>query len=345
MSNGIVTFLLSGLFFATVAQAAPAQKRFDDWQVTCNNQNFCVARNAGKHQGLVMTLNRSAGAQTDASLRIDLGTLDNAADNMPPVATSMRLDDQPLSLLPDKWNITPHHLRTDDPETIVKFLQQIQKALAITLNEGGGIISLRGLKAALTFIDTVQQRVGSETAWVRKGAKAPLSVPPVPALQTVAVTSALPLSDEERNALLDYGNWRMNNGHCSLAPERREVRVAALSNDKALLLISCEAGAYNTVDLAWLVSRQKPLASRQIYLRLPFTPGNGSQDMELMNASFSEESKSLITLSKGRSIGDCGVSTRWRFDGQRFRLVRYAAEPTCDNWHSADAWPTLWVTQ
>ncbi|MGQ7181467.1 hypothetical protein ACUOA5_43655, partial [Escherichia coli] len=21
---------------------------------------------------------------------------------------------------------------------------------------------------------------------------------------------------------------------------------------------------------------------------------------------------------------------RWRFDGQRFRLVRYAAEPTCD---------------
>ncbi|MGQ7184209.1 hypothetical protein ACUODJ_08595, partial [Escherichia sp. HC-CC] len=26
-------------------------------------------------------------------------------------------------------------------------------------------------------------------------------------------------------------------------------------------------------------------------------------------------------------------------------LVRYAAEPTCDNWHGPDAWPTLWITR
>ncbi|KAB2399946.1 DUF1176 domain-containing protein, partial [Escherichia coli] len=40
-----------------------------------------------------------------------------------------------------------------------------------------------------------------------------------------------------------------------------------------------------------------------------------------------------------------GIQARWRFDGQRFRLVRYAAEPTCDNWHGPDAWPTLWITR
>ena len=50
--------------------AAPAQRAFSDWQVTCNNQNFCVARNTGDHNGLVMTLSRSAGAHTDAVLRI-----------------------------------------------------------------------------------------------------------------------------------------------------------------------------------------------------------------------------------------------------------------------------------
>ncbi|MCJ8623566.1 DUF1176 domain-containing protein, partial [Escherichia coli] len=22
-----------------------------------------------------------------------------------------------------------------------------------------------------------------------------------------------------------------------------------------------------------------------------------------------------------------------------------AAEPTCDNWHGPDAWPTLWITR
>lgn len=65
-----------------------------------------------------------------------------------------------------------------------------------------------------------------------------------------------PLSLEERNDLLDYGNWRMNGLRCSLDPLRREVNVTALTDDKALMMISCEAGAYNTIDLAWIVSRK-----------------------------------------------------------------------------------------
>lgn len=48
----------------------------------------------------------------------------------------------------------------------------------------------------------------------------------------------------------------MNSIQCSLDPSRREVRVTALTDDKALLMIACEAGAYNTIDLAWIVSRK-----------------------------------------------------------------------------------------
>lgn len=101
-----------------------------------------------------------------------------------------------------------------------------------------------------------------------------------------------PLTHNELNDLLDYGNWRMNHSQCSLDPNRREVRVTALTDDKALMIISCEAGAYNTVDLAWLVSRKKPFAARSVRLRLPFTPSSQSSDMELMNASFDEKSAS-----------------------------------------------------
>ncbi|MDN7193751.1 DUF1176 domain-containing protein, partial [Klebsiella pneumoniae] len=53
----------------------------------------------------------------------------------------------------------------------------------------------------------------------------------------------------------------------------------------------------------------------------------------------------LVTLDKGRGAGDCGIQTRWRFDGQRFSLSRYAQQPTCDNWQGPDAWPTLWITR
>lgn len=49
---------------------------------------------------------------------------------------------------------------------------------------------------------------------------------------------------------MDYGNERMNSSACSLDPFRREVRVAALTDDKVLLMTSCEAGAYNTIWLA-----------------------------------------------------------------------------------------------
>ena len=110
-------------------------------------------------------------------------------------------------------------------------------------------------------------------------------------------------------------------------------------------MTGCEAGAYNVVDLAWVVSRQKPFAARQIRLKLPFTPGSGTSELELMNAGYDETNKELTTLAKGRGVGDCGVATRWRFDGQRFRLVRYAEEPTCDAWNSNASWPTLWVTK
>ncbi|MET6678745.1 DUF1176 domain-containing protein [Citrobacter amalonaticus] len=346
MRYRVIFLFLLGLIPARLLWAAPAQQAFSDWQVTCNNQNFCVARNTGEHGGLVMTLSRSAGAHTDAVLRLDLGGL-TALANEADIAPRLLLDGKPLALNPEHWRTTSWHLMTDDTATIAEFLLTIQDGKTITLQKGNQIISLAGLKAALLFIDAQQKRVGSETAWIEKGDDPPLSVPPAPALKGVAVVNPTPtpLSLDERNDLLDYGNWRMNGITCSLDPSRREVRVTALTDDKALLMIACEAGAYNTIDLAWIVSRKKPLASHAVRLRLPFNSGAESNNMELMNAVFDEKSRELVTLAKGRGLTDCGIQTRWRFDGQRFRLVRYAEEPSCDGWHGPDAWPTLWITR
>ena len=208
-------------------------------------------------------------------------------------------------------------------------------------------MSLQGLKAALLFIDAQQKRVGNETAWIRKGDEPPLSVPPAPPLKSVAKVSPAPtpLGRDEYNDLLDFATWRMNNVQCSLDPLRREVWVTALTDDKALIMTSCESGAYNTIYRAWLASRKKPFATTPIRLRLPFLPsGREGRDIELVNLTFNEHTRELITLEKGRALGDCGTQTRWRFDGQRFRLARYATQPQCDNWQGADAWATQWVS-
>ena len=116
-------FLL--FFFAllptSLVWAAPAQRAFSDWQVTCNNQNFCVARNTGDHNGLVMTLSRSAGAHTDAVLRIERGGLKSPEASEGEIAPRLLLDGEPLALSGDKWRISPWLLVTDDTATITAF--------------------------------------------------------------------------------------------------------------------------------------------------------------------------------------------------------------------------------
>lgn len=343
----LLFFFCIGWLPTSLTWAAPTQQLFSDWLVTCNNQNFCVTRNVGLHYGLVMTLSRSAGAHTDAQLRIELGGLVNPVAAVPAIEPRLLLDGKPLKLGGEHWKIQPKLLSTGDSVTIDAFLQQIQDAQAITLAKGVQVMSLQGLKAALLFIDAQQKRVGNETAWIRKGDEPPLSVPPAPPLKSVAKVSPAPtpLGRDEYNDLLDFATWRMNNVQCSLDPLRREVWVTALTDDKALIMTSCESGAYNTIYRAWLASRKKPFVTTPIRLRLPFLPsGREGRDIELVNLTFNEHTRELITLEKGRALGDCGTQTRWRFDGQRFRLARYATQPQCDNWQGADAWATQWVS-
>lgn len=82
---------------------------------------------------------------------------------------------------------------------------------------------------------------------------------------------APPLSRDELNDLMDYGNERMNSSACSLDPFRREVRATALT-DGYFADDQLRRGAYNTIWLAWLVSRQRPYIAHPLRLTLPFQP-------------------------------------------------------------------------
>ncbi|WP_312242400.1 DUF1176 domain-containing protein, partial [Pantoea sp.] len=156
----------------------------------------------------------------------------------------------------------------------------------------------------------------------------------------------MPLTRDETSGLIDFGTWRVNAESCSLDPMRREVSVAPLTDSKALLLIGCEMGAYNVIDLAFEVTRSQPYVARGMTLTLPFTPPTRSdRQLELINADYDAASGQLFTFNKGRGLGDCGSASRWQFNGAQFELAEYAEESTCDGWHSSEEWPTLWVSQ
>ncbi|XPE60268.1 DUF1176 domain-containing protein [Shigella flexneri] len=103
--------------------------------------------------------------------------------------------------------------------------------------------------------------------------------------EEVAVVNPTPTPLHSKNAtfcwIMETGGW--NGLRCSLDPLRREANVTALTDDKALMTISREAGAYNTIDLAWIVSRKKPLASRPVRFRVPYNNGQETNELELMN--------------------------------------------------------------
>lgn len=116
-----------------------------------------------------MTLSRSAGAHTDAVLRIERGGLKSPDASEGEIAPRLLLDGEPLALSGDKWRISPWLLVTDDTATITAFLQMIQEGKAITLRDGNQTISLSGLKAALLFIDAQQSALAVKPRGSRRG--------------------------------------------------------------------------------------------------------------------------------------------------------------------------------
>jgi len=349
MSYWMKSLWLSSSLLVASVQADPLQKSFNDWQMTCNNAAFCVARNIPGDKGLVMTISRHAGVNDRPLLRIDYGSAYSGALPGGPLQDNLLLDQRRLKPDLKHWTVEPHHLATSNAIAIDEFLDLVLDAKTVQLTyDPNALISLRGMKAALLLMDDVQGRVNGMSAWVKRGDRASWDVPPTPSLPQLPPAPPQPaaLTREETSGLIDYGTWRINTDSCSLDPMRREVSVAPLTDQKALLLVSCEMGAYNVIDLAFEVTRSQPYVARGMTLTLPFTPpGVSERQLDLINADYDAATGQLYTFGKGRGLGDCGRATRWQFDGTRFVLAEYAEESTCDAWHSSDDWPTLWVSQ
>ncbi|MBF7954789.1 DUF1176 domain-containing protein [Rahnella victoriana] len=344
--------LLAGML-AFNAQAEPLQAMYNDWQLSCDNLNHCTARNSQDGQELVMKITREAGPEGKASVSIDFQRNSEEQTTEAPVANRLQMNGKTLSFNHREWDVSKKHLSTTNRLVVNDFIAAIREGSSIQLagktdpsQPVRPAISLKGIKAALLAIDAQQGRVGSKTAWISRGSKPASSVPPI------AATPVLPrfsephaLSDSEISAITQNAATTIENNDCSLDPSEREVHIFALSNDKALMTVNCDMGAYNLYALGFLVSRQAPYKMDDLALTMPFKLGEDDGAPELINADFDPKTGMLSTYDKGRGVGDCGVSSRWVFDGKQFRLAAFASEPACDGYSSGGEWPVLWVTQ
>ncbi len=352
--NWIATpLLLLATLITGYAHADPLQRIYNDWQVSCDNLNRCSARSAQDSLGLVLQLTRDGGPEGKASVSIDYQRNSDEQSSDLPIANRLLLNGKALTFNRREWDVSKKHVGTTNRLVVDDFVNTLRDGKSFQL--GGKLdaqqtahpsVSLNGLKAALLAIDQQQSRVGTKTAWASRGNKPASSVPAAPAkVYLPRFNEPHPLTDAEIAAITQNNATNIENNDCSLDPAEREVHLFPLSNDKALMTVNCDMGAYNLYVLGYIVSRQAPYKADNLLLNMPFKSSDDDQPPELINADFDEKSGILSTFDKGRGLGDCGVSTRWLFDGKTFRLASYASEPSCDGYSKSGQWPVLWATK
>lgn len=326
------------MFLAILAAAATTQtpgaiKTYSDWTVGCDNARNCQAVALMPEDdiaGTTMVLARGPvpGARPDIRINIQNG-----------IGSSLVLDGKPL------------RARVRSDEGFVRIAPGEELTLITSIRNGQqldvldrqgrsiGTVSLRGLMAALLYMDEQQKRVGSKSALARPGKKPDSDLeapPPIPVVIRPKAPKTLPrkltAADVAREARPLGCEPGQDSGN-DITYARLDARTTL-----ALFPFPCGNGAYNYFFNALLLDERGKVRPAGF----DRSAAMGDKPHELVNAEWSTSDRFLSAFSKGRGLGDCGVMQHYAWDGRRFRLVRQSEMHECRG--SADFIQT-WIAE
>lgn len=349
--------LCAALFLALGATASRAAdpagtKTFVTWTATCNNLADCVV--VGAEESQLLTVRVIRGAKPDAEPLVKM-TLVRTDDDKTPVSsvrmtaidgakkTPLAIPDASLSR--DDARIVNVELPPGGPGG--KFVDAIRDGASLTYQIGAseGSFGLKGISAALRWVDDRQRRAGTATALVAKG-MTPLSQ--VPAERPAPVVTAAP-AGSAREVTFSAGaalKKAMPQGDTCDAeivrsPDAAESVFAwKLGADRLLVFMPCSRGAYNFAA-ALFFTDAKGGSPRPVALPLPAGPRHDVPVNILTNAEFDPEKMELSEFAKARGLGDCGSQTTWAWTGTTFALLSASVQMTCAGLTS-EAWPNVY---
>ncbi len=296
-------------------------KTFSDWIVGCDNGRACqaVALMSGDTlDGTTMVVARGGEALARANISIVVSEGKAAAIVIDGKRIPVRLTDGDRTIEVDR-----------NQSGLLIDAMRAGREMTV-LDAGGkviGIPSLKGVSAALLYMDEQQRRIGTVTAVVRKGAKPASSVPPTPALPVIASPAATRLAPRQLTAA-DKAR-ELKSLECAGAPEwSAEPTYARLDAKTTLALLPwpCGNGAYNLFSYALLIDNNGKVRPA----RFDAQPGMGEiNDNSLVNADWDVAKRRISTFAKGRGLSDCGSIQSFAWDGQRFRLTEQSVMGEC----------------
>nr|WP_288355544.1 DUF1176 domain-containing protein [uncultured Pseudomonas sp.] len=330
---------------AGAAEQVPLYSNLKDWLVACDNTRQCTALSNATEQDVqtlpTWSLSVSREAGPEGALHVGLFSY-NKASGQP------LLDGKPLKVKLQPGQLTEgsvpevYSVEGADAQALIAELRNGQR-LVLPTEEGEAVTSLSGMSAALLLMDSVQGRLGTTTALLRKGSNPASSVPPAPAAPQAPTWQApKPLSEADSKRVLDAvreatrSDWEKDMVEAGLP----EGQAFALSDREALVILKTECGAYNCAYSLYQAPLDQPQQARQASIpEIPVfeeLPPSGSVEFDPASGELSS-----FTLAMG--MGGCGFTQRWRYDGQGFVPLHASMLGTCLGLDST-YWPVLWRT-
>ncbi|SEI21224.1 DUF1176 domain-containing protein [Pseudomonas asplenii] len=343
MARPLVALLLAVTSCAAYAEEqVPLYREIKDWVIACDNIRSCTAIGA-------VPVRDDNGGQLTFSLRIireagPAGALRVGVFSYNPITGKPLLDGKPL-----RTSLAAGELKDGDVPEVLSAAGDQAKALIAELRngheltlptrDGQSFASLAGMSGALLLMDSVQGRVGTVTALVRQGAaSAVMPAPPRPTLPPwyppVALDPAQARHIRDVVMAATHASWQQD----QLDDTPAEGEAFALSDRQALVVIKTDCAAYNCSYHLYETPIAHPEQARPARIdavpRMPDMLPNGSIQFDPANGELSSHELAM-------SMGGCGTSLHWQYDGSAFRLTRAAQMTLCVGLNEA-YWPVLW---
>lgn len=322
--------MLALSLLAAVASLSPKPgelKSFGDWAVGCDNVRHCTAvslmeMESGENQLTVM-IARGSGRDEQAKLSIanienrKPGELSLVVDGTVTLGTAViKGEEDPFAI-----NLTAEGI------SHLKAGRSVELRDASGASLGGA--SLKGVVAALLYMDDQQGRAKSETALIAKGPAAAANLPAPPTLPVV-VDKSWPKGGTFTLAPKDIATLQARTG-CEAEDNQINSREAyRLDSRTWLALVPCGSGAYNFSAVPVLVTRGS-ISRKMKIAEFDYSPGftEAGGPPLLVNAGWDAATGQLSSYAKGRGLGDCGNAETYVWDGRRFRLISKIAMEEC----------------
>jgi hypothetical protein len=345
----LITAIFATIATTVAVPAAPPGEivSFKDWTVGCDNGGICRAVSLVPEE-LGTTFDDLHGpvsiirtADSDDILRIRATVHTDDIDRY-----RMLVDGRLVDTGPIVQGDYPIEIVGQDAKKVVEaIISGKQLVLQGPDNKTISEISLAGSSAALRYIDQQQRRAGTKSALVAKGSRTFL--PAQPDIPTIMVDrwDAADMEPEIADIVALAEQSRCRDDRFGVVEDQIYPLGKRGDRYRALVLISCGAGAYNFSSAPYIGEyvEEEDTGGGWTFApakfdRQPSWGGEGADPL-LVNAGWDEQDQTLSSYGKGRGLGDCGKAENYIWDGDMFRLIEASAMTECRGAHE---WITIW---